>query len=194
MKTIIYLVRHGEVHNPDKIFYGRIPGFMLSETGRKQARDLGKFLSGKKISAIYSSPLERTRETASFIASFHDVPVLYDERLLEVHSLTQGRLITELALERWDFYQPKFTKSGGETLRDVWKRMDRFFREAVKKHKGQEIVVVSHGDPVMISAIKHRGRPLRLAEIRGQEYVQTARGFSIIFEEFRATRVTKLDF
>ena len=67
-------------------------------------------------------------------------------------------------------------------------------RDILTKHTGQEVVVVSHGDPLMISMIKHKGRPLRLVEIRGEEYVQTAGGFRLVFDEFRATEVSKLDF
>jgi broad specificity phosphatase PhoE len=194
MKTVIYLVRHGDVHNPKKIFYGRMPGFVLSGLGRLQAQKLGKFLSQKPIAAIYASPLERTRETAAYIASHHiNIPIYYDKRLLEVHSHTQGKALDVLAIEQFNFYKQKYLKSGGETLSDIWKRMRMIIQEILKKYKGQEIVVVSHGDPVMVSMIKHKGRPLRFSEIRKEDYVQTAQGFRIVFEEFSAVEVSKLD-
>jgi broad specificity phosphatase PhoE len=195
MKTIIYLVRHGEVHNPDKIMYERLPGFRLSEIGKNQAHKLGQYLSEKPISAIYASPLERTRETADIIATYHNgLSIIYDERLLEVLTTARGKSIEYLAEERWNFYKPKYTKHGGEKLSDIWKRMQKAIYDIVKKHKGQEIVIVSHGDPLMVSMVKHKGRPLRLAEIRGEEYVQTAGGFRLVFDEFRAVEVDKLDF
>ena len=174
MRTIIYLVRHGDVHNPEGIFYERIAGFRLSALGRDQAQALGVFLSTKRITHIYSSPLERTRETTSYIATHHpQVPVAFDERLLEVSSVKRGKKQVDLALERWNFYKPKYTKLGGEKLSDVWRRMNHFFKEVVKKHQGQEIVAVTHGDPIMISFIKHQGKRLTLSEIRGADYVET---------------------
>jgi broad specificity phosphatase PhoE len=195
MKTIIYLVRHGEVHNPQKIMYERLPGYHLSEVGKQQAHELGKYLSDKAISAIYASPLERTRQTAYIIASYHKgISIVHDERLLEVSTTARGMSIVHLEEERWNFYKPKYTKLGGEKLSDIWKRMQATFDDILTKHKGQEVVVVSHGDPVMVSMIKHKGRPLRIAEIRGAEYVQTAHGFRLVFDEFRAVEVSKLEF
>ena len=195
MQTVIYLVRHGDVHNPDGVFYERLPGFYLSELGITQAHTLGKFLSDKKISAIYASPLERTNQTADIIASYqHGLNVIHDKRLLEVSSVKRGQKQADLAAERWNFYKPKYTKLGGEKLSDVWKRINSFFKEAVQKHKGQAIVVVSHGDPVMISMVKHKGKRLTVDEIRGVEYVQTARGFQFVFEEYSAVEVNKLVF
>lgn len=195
MKTTIYLVRHGDVHNPDQILYERLPGFRLSELGIKQAHELGKYLSDKSITAIYASPLERTRETANIIASYHKgITVVHDERLLEVSTTARGLSLAELTVEHFDFYKPKYTKLGGEKLSDIWKRMRSSIRDIVKHHKGHEVVIVSHGDPVMVSMIRHKGRPLRIAEIRGEEYVATARGFRLVFDEFRATEVSKLDF
>jgi len=72
--------------------------------------------------------------------------------------------------------------------------MNYFFKEAVGKHHGHEIVVVSHGDPIMISMIKHQGKRLTLSAIRGEEYVQTAKGYSLTYDEFSPIRVDKLDF
>lgn len=195
MKTVIYLVRHGEVFNPKQICYGRLPGFPLSDVGRKQAHALGKHLSDKKLSAIYASPQERAQETASIIASYHtDIQVIPDVRLSEVNSLTQGRTIAELAGLWYDFYKPEYTKLGSETLSDIWKRMQSSIRDIVTRHKGQEIAVVSHGDPIMITFIKHKGRPLQVAEIQREQFVQTAKGFRFIFDEFRLLEVSKLDF
>ena len=195
MRTTIYLVRHGDVHNPNAIMYERLPGFQLSDLGRKQAHDLGKFLADKKISTIYASPLERTHETANIIASYHPgIAIAYDERLLEVSTTARGKKVVDLEAEHWNFYTQKYLENGGEHLSDIWKRMSTVIREIVRKHKGQEIVVVSHGDPLMVAMVKHLGKRLTLASIRGQEYIQTAKGFRIIFEEFSALEVAKLDF
>lgn len=196
MSTTIYLVRHGAVENPGQVIYGRMPGFPLSPEGREQAHRLGKHLSGKTISALYASPLDRTRETAGIIASFHrNVTIHFDERLLEVHSPgLEGKLFADFAREEWNFYKPGYIKKyGGERLIDIWKRMQEFLVESARKHQGQEIVAVSHGDPIMIVQAKHRGKRLTLGEIRGPEYVGTAQGIQLDFDEFGAVEVAKID-
>jgi len=195
MKTVIYLVRHGDVHNPDRVLYERLAGFRLSELGRQQASLLGKFLSSKSITTLYASPLERTRETAGILASYHkNLPIVFDERIIEISTPARGRSMEELAREGWNFYKKEHIAQGGERLSDVWRRMQHFFNDALKKHQGEEIVIVSHGDPIMISTVKHQGRPLSMKAIRGEDYVQTARGFELVFEELRAIEVNKLDF
>jgi len=195
MKTTIYLVRHGDVHNPGKILYERLAGFPLSELGRTQAHALGKFLAARRVSAIYASPLERARETAGIIASYHQhVTVSYDERLLEVSTPARGMKFEDLARERWNFYKKERINQGGERLSDIWRRMQHFMKEATKKHRGEEIVAVSHGDPIMVSFIKHQGKRLNLTEIRGADYVDTAKGFLLTFEEERVLEVAKLEF
>lgn len=195
MRTTIYLVRHGDVHNPGKILYERLAGFPLSELGRKQADALGKFLSTRRLSAIYASPLERAKETAGIIASYHsNIAVTFDTRLLEVSTPARGMKFEDLERERWNFYKKERIQEGGERLSDIWRRMQKFFKEAAKKHRGQEIVAVSHGDPIMVSFIKHQGKRLSLTEIRGADYVDTAKGFRLAFEEKRLIEVAKLEF
>ncbi len=194
MRTIIYLVRHGDVHNPDQVVYGRLPNFPLSEEGKKQAHKLGKHLSTKKIAAIYASPLERTHETASIVASYHpDLTVFHDERLLEVWAPHfEGKPVKEAEKVHWDFYRPEFTMTGDEKLEDIWERMSEFIDDAIRKHKGKEIVIVSHGDPIMVSMVKYKGKRLHLPAIRGEEYVEKANGFILVFDGFRAIEVAKL--
>jgi len=195
MKTTIYLVRHGDVHNPQRILYERLPGFRLSDLGREQAHTLGKFLSSKAIRALYASPLERTAETAGIIASYHHaLDITLDERIIEILTPARGRSMEDLAREGWNFYKKEHIAQGGERLSDVWRRMQHFLKETVKKHEGQEIIVVSHGDPIMVSQLKHQSKKLSMRAIRGEDYVQTARGFALVFEEYRPLEVSALDF
>lgn len=195
MKTTIYLVRHGDVHNPRNVLYERLEGFPLSNLGRTQAHALGRFLSTKTLSHIYASPLERTKETAGIIASYQaDVGITYEERIIEVSTPLRGSRMEVLAATGWDFYTRRHIRAGGERLGDIWRRMSRFLHEAVRKHAGEKIAVVSHGDPIMISMIKHQGKRLNLGQIRGEDYIGTAKGFALIFEKFRAIEVSKLDF
>ncbi len=195
MKTTIYLVRHGDVHNPEGIFYERIPGFRLSEFGRLQAELLGNYLASKEIGAIYASPLERAQETASYVLSHHPhLSIIADERLIEVSSVKRGKKQKDLAVDHWNFYKPEYTRLGGEKMSDIWERMSHFFREVVRKHEGQAIVAVSHGDPIMIAQAKHRGKQLTLSSIRGEEYVETAKGFELVFRTGSPVEVNRLVF
>ena len=68
MTTILHLVRHGEVHNPDRILYGRLPDWHLSVRGRQMAAAVAEDLADHDISYIVSSPLERARETVAPLA------------------------------------------------------------------------------------------------------------------------------
>ena len=70
--TTIHFIRHGEVHNPDEIYYGRLPGFYLSARGRLQAEATAQVLREQKLDAIFTSPMERAVETAEIIASEQD--------------------------------------------------------------------------------------------------------------------------
>jgi broad specificity phosphatase PhoE len=195
MKTIIYLVRHGEVYNPKRVVYGRMPGFPLSENGILQAHKLGKHLKTRRIQAIYTSPLMRTRETASIISSYHKgVPVIHEELLLEVHSPQfEGRSFDEAEKIQWNFYTEEFFKLGQERVENIWKRIDTALRTIVRNHKGKEIVAVSHADPIMITIAKLSGRPLNAGEIDRVNYVPTANGFTLVFDESGAVEVSKLD-
>ena len=83
--TTLYLVRHGEVHNPEGIIYGRLPGYGLSENGRRQLAAAAELLAGEgAIVALYSSPMQRAQESAAIIAARLGLPVQTAEQLLEM--------------------------------------------------------------------------------------------------------------
>lgn len=147
----LYLVRHGEVHNPEAILYGRLPGYHLSETGRKQATSAGKSLADKAIDAIYCSPLERAQETASLINSQRadSVDIVVDERLIEVHTSYDGYSHEELEAINFDLYTG--TPDEYEQPADIRRRLLAFINDMRRKHAGKAIVAVSHGD-IVVSA------------------------------------------
>lgn len=195
MKTRVYLVRHGDVYNPDQILYGRIAGFRLSAIGRSQAKTLGMFLSKKPVHTVFASPLKRTRQTASYIRAHHAAaPFVIDKRLIEVHTPLQGESMPKLENDGWNFYQEKYFSMGGERLEDIAQRMNSFFSEIVPRFEGREIVVVSHGDPIMLTAAIHTGKPVAVESIRTGNYVGTAKGFQLDFENSDTARVTPLEF
>src|ERR1017187_642478 len=81
--TVVHLLRHGEVYNPQGILYGRVPGFHLSEDGRLMAKAAADFLGGRDVVALLSSPLDRALETAAPLSALFGLDVMVDERLIE---------------------------------------------------------------------------------------------------------------
>jgi len=147
----IYLIRHGEVHNPEGILYGRLPGYFLSKTGREQAESAGKALTDEQIAHIYCSPMERTQETSKLIESQLEVSpeITIDERLIEVHTPYDGTPHHELEAINFDLYDGN--EPPHEQPRDIRKRLVDFLNEMRKKHANQKIIAVSHGDIVVSS-------------------------------------------
>src|SRR5215204_674378 len=82
-QTIVHLMRHGEVYNPTKILYGRLPGFRLSDAGAEMAVVAAKWFAGRDVTQLVSSPLERAQQTAAPLAETLGLPVTIDERLIE---------------------------------------------------------------------------------------------------------------
>ena len=82
-KTIVHVMRHGEVYNPDKVLYGRLPDYHLSERGRAQAQRVADWLAARDIVYVVASPLERAQETAGPIAEHHGLPIDTDDDLID---------------------------------------------------------------------------------------------------------------
>jgi broad specificity phosphatase PhoE len=145
----LYFVRHGEVHNPDAILYGRMPDFHLSTTGQGQASAAVQYLSDKPLVAVYASPLERAQETAHIIEAAHleFSEVFTDDRLLEVHTPYDGTSQEELEKIHFDLYtgsEPPY-----EQPRDIRRRVLSFIADMREKHANQAIAAVTHGDIVV---------------------------------------------
>lgn len=92
-RTVVHLVRHGEVHNPTKVLYGRLPGFRLSDRGVEQAERVAHFLVGRDVAAVIASPLERARQTAAPIAAAHGLDVGIDPRMIESSNVFEGGVV-----------------------------------------------------------------------------------------------------
>ena len=89
--TVVHLMRHGEVHNPDRVLYGRLDGFHLSELGREMAALVAAHLETNDITHVVASPLERAQETAAPIAAGHDLQIATDVRVIESENEFEGR-------------------------------------------------------------------------------------------------------
>ncbi|MDQ3940881.1 MAG: histidine phosphatase family protein [Actinomycetota bacterium] len=157
MDATIHLVRHGQVANPSNVIYGRLPGYNLSERGKKQAEAAAQRLADRDIGAIWASPLERAQETAAAIAAYHDVEVTTDERLTESATTLEGlgrSLIGVISSPRhwWSLRNP-LRPSWGETFSEIRERTLSAVREAVEVASPQEVVIVSHQAPVLITRL-----------------------------------------
>ncbi len=156
MNTTLYLMRHGEVHNPQAILYGRLPGYQLSEAGRAQARAAGKWLAGKAIQAIYCSPMQRAQETAAIVAEELGGPSpRIDQRLIEVHTPYEGRPTAEMAQMGWDLYTGN--KPPYETPQVVLERVLDFFEFVREQHAGKVVAAVGHGDVLVFPWLHAQG-------------------------------------
>ena len=89
--TVVHFLRHGEVFNPEKILYGRMPGFKLSARGLEMAERIAQWGSDRPIAQIYASPLERAQQTATPIAQKKNLPITTDVRLIEAANIFEGK-------------------------------------------------------------------------------------------------------
>ncbi|WP_245819676.1 histidine phosphatase family protein [Rhodococcoides yunnanense] len=152
-RTIVHVLRHGEVHNPKGILYGRLPGFRLSVTGRSQATAVANALAGHDITHVVASPLQRAQETAAPIADAHGLTIAVDDNLIEAGNDFEGLRVAvgDGALRRprhwWKLRDP-FTPSWGEPYLQIAHRMLAAVNAARVAAVGHEVVLVSHQLPV----------------------------------------------
>lgn len=165
--TTINFVRHGKVYNPDHLLYERLPGFHLSESGRRMAQVTGRYLAANPqtntTAAVYSSPLDRTRETADAILlelnrlraerGQQQLELLTDPRLIEARNEFRGKRIGHGDGALWRPENLRLVRnlwrpSWGESYRSIANRMQNFALEKVDEHPGEQIVVVTHESPI----------------------------------------------
>jgi broad specificity phosphatase PhoE len=160
--TVVHLLRHGEVHNPDGVLYGRLPGYHLSANGRMMAAAAADFFDGRPVAAIFASPLERAQETAAPVAERLGLEIVTSDRLIESANVLQGRTVTltKLAVNpgNWRYLWNPFRPSWGEPYTEVEARMREAIAEAREAARGKEAVCVSHQLPIWVSRLgaEHR--------------------------------------
>ncbi len=146
--TVVHLVRHGEVDNPDGVLYGRLPNFHLSEDGVLMAKAAAAYLAGRDVSLLLSSPLERALETAVPIAAQFGLEVRVDERLIEPWNRFEGSQFDVVQAARrpgaWPALANPFRPSWGEPYADIAKRMHSVMADAAHEAHGRQAVCVSH--------------------------------------------------
>jgi broad specificity phosphatase PhoE len=151
--TIVHLLRHGEVHNPEQILYGRLPGFRLSERGQRQALTVAEAVAGHDITYVVASPLERAQETAAPIAGAHRLDVFTDGRLIEAANDFEGQRVSvgDGALRQprhWSKLRNPFLPSWGEPYLEIAHRMLGAVQRARAAADGHEALCVSHQLPI----------------------------------------------
>ena len=158
--TKITALRHGESEgNLIPIYQGHTPGTDLTERGRAQAEATALSLKDQNVSAIYASPLARTKQTAEAIAKLSGAPLIIDERLREVEfgeyegkhiDFTDLTFIKERRAKKIEEQKPEsiFHFPGMETWDSVQKRVKDFLQDILPRHRSDHIVIVSHADPI----------------------------------------------
>jgi broad specificity phosphatase PhoE len=163
--TVVHLLRHGEVHNPDGVMYGRLPGYHLSDLGRQMAERVAEHLADADITHIVSSPLERAQETAAPAAKVLDLPVALDERLIEAGNFFEGKTfgVGDGALTRpsvWVHLYNPLRPSWGEAYKEIAERMLAAVAAARDAARGHEALCVSHQLPIWTARSAATGRRL----------------------------------
>ncbi|MGH2755411.1 MAG: histidine phosphatase family protein [Actinomycetota bacterium] len=157
MEGTLHLVRHGEVENPKGVIYGRMPGYHLSERGRRQAGAASDRLRQRDIVAVVASPLERAQETAATIAEPHGLEVGTDERFIESETFLEdlGRSVRYFirSPRAWWHFRNPLRPSWGESFLEIRRRVLEGIRELMDAHEGREVVVVSHQTPVQVARL-----------------------------------------
>jgi broad specificity phosphatase PhoE len=192
-RTVVHLLRHGEVSNPSRVLYGRLPGFHLSEEGRMMAKAAAGFLAGRDVTAVFSSPLERARETAEPVAAQFGLEVVVDDRLAEPWNHFEGLTfgVGDGSLRRvrhWRYLRNPFRPSWGEPYREIAHRMLAAIADARDAARGHEAVCVSHQIPIWVARREVEGRRLWHHPARRQCALASVTSFT--YQGDRITDVT----
>lgn len=164
--TRVHLVRHGQVDNPRRIVYGRQPGWHLSAKGRRQAEAVARALAGRAVAALFSSPLERARETADILARTLALPVQVRDDLTESALAAHWEGLSWLHVwtqrhREWDTYRKRpLEMEAPEPLPELAARMAAAVRALAAAFPGRQVVAVSHGDPIKAAVVALTGGDL----------------------------------
>jgi len=156
--TTLHLLRHGEVHNPSGVLYGRLPGYGLSERGRQMADRIASHVAGRDITAVIASPLQRAQETAAPIAAALGLDTTSDARLLEAENQFEGLTfgIGDGSLKHprfWPLLRNPFRPSWGEPYRQQADRVIAAIDSARDTARGHEALLVSHQLPIWVTRL-----------------------------------------
>lgn len=165
--SLVHLVRHGEVHNPDGVLYGRLPGYHLSELGTRMAAAAAASVKadGRSVTRIIASPLQRAQESARPFSELFELPIETDERLIEPTNRFEGRTFefgpqVILRPQSWPWVVNPFRPSWGEAYRSIADRMLAAIEDAWSGTESGDVVLVSHQLPIWTLASELSGNRL----------------------------------
>ena len=160
---MIIILRHAQAENNTKrILAGRTEGIPLTKTGVQQAERISEYLKPLDISAIYSSPIERASHTAEIVAKNNSLDHNLDDRLTEIDMGKFTRMKYDDMFAKYGniflkFYEnnPVIAEHEVETFPDVQKRVLNMVDHVLKKHKNENVILVTHMDPIksMLSTV-----------------------------------------
>jgi broad specificity phosphatase PhoE len=163
--TVVHLLRHGEVYNPDGILYGRLPDYHLSDIGQQMAERVASTIKDRDITHLVASPLERAQETAQPSADALGLEIVTDERVIEASNKFEGQAfgVGDGSLRKpsaWKHLYNPFKPSWGEPYTDIVVRMLAAMHDAREAATGHEALIVSHQLPVWTARSYIEGRRL----------------------------------
>ena len=165
MSSTVHIARHGEVENPQKILYGRQPGWRLSTRGQQMAQVLGEWSKSIDLGALHVSPLQRAQETAAPIARAHGIEITTDERLIEAGNIFEGKSFEPGSgilkhPTAWRHLYNPWKPSWGEPYDEQINRMFAAIFAAHKAANGKDAIIVSHQLPIWITRSAIEGRSM----------------------------------
>lgn len=164
-RSVVHLLRHGEVYNPEGVLYGRLPGYRLSDLGEQMAQRAADALADHDIAAVISSPMERAQQTAEPIAQLHGHDIGIEPLAIEADNIFEGQRVSvgDGVLRQpatWRHLWNPFRPSWGEPYDDVASRMRQAIVNTRDLAQGREAVLVSHQLPIWIARLDAEGRRL----------------------------------
>lgn len=162
--TIVHLLRHGEVHNPQGVLYGRRDGFHLSELGNKMAQRIAESIGDRDITHLVASPLERAQETARPLAAARGLEITTDDRVIESTTVFEGLSFGEGAMtlvkrpRLWRHLWNPLGPSWGEPYKEIVVRMMAAVEDVRVAAAGHEAVIVSHQLPIWTTRLHVENR------------------------------------
>jgi broad specificity phosphatase PhoE len=191
-ETVVHLVRHGQVENPRRVLYGRLPGYPLSARGQAQAELLAGHFAGARLAAVLASPLERAQQTAAPIAAAHGLEVRTDLRLIENSTIFEGAAgnLAWYILRHpkvWWKLRDLRAPSWGERNVDMVERVHAVVDEAREEFAGRQVVLVSHQGPIWVARLACERR--RLSHWPGRRRCALASVTTLIFDGDQLTGV-----
>lgn len=196
-RTVVHLMRHGEVHNPGGVLYGRLPEFHLSDIGIQMAERGAEWFADRDLVHLRCSPLERAQQTmAPIAAKFPELTVVTDGRVIEAANRFEGKVFsvnsTTLADPRsWWMLRNPLRPSWGEPYREIVLRMRAAIADAAEAARGHEALIVSHQLPIWMARMDAVGRPLVHDPRRRECTLASVTSFTIVDDRITSVSYTE---